>query len=58
LQYIDYPKWYSNEKIDNISEIVYDNLVKNENISENKINKLVSIVNKRINLLKEIIGNK
>ncbi|MCL2800134.1 MAG: excisionase [Treponema sp.] len=58
LQYIDNPKCFSNEKIDCISNIVYDNLCNNENVKEDKKNKLVSIVKKRINLLKEIIEKK
>jgi len=58
LQYIDYPIWYSKEKARGIGDIVYDNLSYNENISEDKKRKLVSVVDKRIDVLEQVLEKK
>ncbi|MCL2442182.1 MAG: hypothetical protein FWD13_01805 [Treponema sp.] len=58
LQYIDYPKWYTKNKMNDISDIVYNNLKNNDKVSEDKINKLVSIVKKRVEILNNVLDNK
>jgi len=58
LQFVDYPKWYSEEKMDYFRGIVFDILSNNENISNDKKNKLFSIASSRLLILKDILKNK
>ena len=58
LDYVNFPAWYSKEKYKNIGELIYNNLSNNEKISEDKKNKLVSIVYLRMNELDIILNNK
>ena len=58
LDYIGFPKWYSDNKFKNIGNILGDVLNKNEYISEDKKEKLIYIVNLRIKELVKILNQK
>jgi len=58
LDYVGFPKWYSDDKFKDIGNIVGDLLNKNENISNDKKDKLVYIVNLRAKELIKILNQK
>jgi len=58
LDYIGFPKWYSEDKFKDIGNIVGDVLYKNENINKDKKDKLVYIVNLRAKELIKILNQK
>ena len=58
LGLMEYPEWYSENKGENIKNIVYDILRKNENIKEEKREALVEIVNIRIKEFEKLIRKK
>jgi Zn-finger nucleic acid-binding protein len=50
LDYINYPEWYSANKMKDISSLVYDSLKYNEKTNEDKRKKLVAIIEKRVKI--------
>ena len=58
LKLIDYPKWYDSSKKNDIVDIVYENLLNNENTSKTKCEKVAEIVKLRIKEFENIINEK
>jgi hypothetical protein len=58
LDYIHYPKWYSKNKMKDISDLVYNCLKHNEKTSEDKRNKLILIIEERLKVFDNIISKK
>jgi hypothetical protein len=58
LEYINYPQWYSKDKISELSRLVYQILKDNDKTTEDKRNKLSAIIDQRIKLFDAIINKK
>jgi len=58
LEYIDYPTWYSYNLMKNTIDIVKNKINQNEKISNDKKDKLVSIVNERIKNLENVLNKR
>jgi hypothetical protein len=58
LKYSSFPKWYSKDKMTDIGNIVNNSLLYNDKITENKREKLVLIIEKRIKVFDDEIGEK
>jgi len=58
LKLIDYPKWYNPSRKNDIIDIIYTNLLDNENTSKAKCEKIAEIIKSRIEEFEYFIGKK
>jgi hypothetical protein len=58
LEYINYPQWYSKDKISDLGHLLYQILKDNDKTTEDKRNKLSAIIDQRIKLFDAIINKK